>query len=42
VKAKIFDKQFDGGVDISASLDLTKAKRPLQAQRRVMLISPHG
>jgi hypothetical protein len=35
MKAKKFEQQFDDGVDISASLDLTKAKRVLQAQKRV-------
>ena len=40
VKAKDFEKQFDEGVDITASLDLTKAKRVLQAQRRVNVDFP--
>jgi hypothetical protein len=35
LKAKKFERQFDDGVDISASLDLTKVKRVLQAQKRV-------
>ena len=30
MKAKAFDKQFDEGADITASLDLSKAKRVLQ------------
>ena len=40
MKAKDFDQQFDEGVDISASLDLTKAKRVLQEQRRVNVDFP--
>ena len=40
VKAKDFEKQFDEGVDISASLDLTKAKRVLQEQKRVNVDFP--
>lgn len=35
MKAKIFDKQFDQGADISVSLDLSKAKRALQEQKCV-------
>ena len=30
MKAKKFEQQFEEGVDITASLDLTKAKRVLQ------------
>ena len=40
MKAKDFDQQFDEGVDISASLDLSKAKRVLQEQRRVIVDFP--
>jgi hypothetical protein len=40
MKAKKFEQQFDDGVDISASLDLTKAKRVLQAQKRVNVDFP--
>ena len=35
MKAKKFEQQFDEGVDITASLDLSKAKRVLQEQKRV-------
>lgn len=37
MKAETFDNQFDEGTDISGSLDLSKAKRALQAQKRVDL-----
>ena len=40
MKAKDFEQQFDEGVDITASLDLTKAKRVLQEQRRVNVDFP--
>jgi hypothetical protein len=40
MKAKKFEQQFDDGVDISASLDLPKAKRVLQAQKRVNVDFP--
>ena len=40
MKAKNFDKQFDEGADISATLDLSKAKRVLQEQRRVNVDFP--
>jgi len=40
MKTKKFEQQFDDGVDISASLDLTKAKRVLQAQKRVNVDFP--
>jgi hypothetical protein len=40
MRAKKFEQQFDDGVDISASLDLTKAKRVLQAQKRVNVDFP--
>lgn len=40
MKAKKFEQQFDDGVDITAALDLSKAKRVLQAQKRVNVDFP--
>jgi hypothetical protein len=40
MKAKNFDKQFDECTDITASLDLSKAKRVLQEQKRVNVDFP--
>lgn len=40
MKAKDFEQQFEEGVDITASLDLSKAKRVLQAQKRVNVDFP--
>ena len=40
MKAKKFEQHFDDGVDISASLDLSKARRVLQAQKRVNVDFP--
>ena len=40
MKAKEFDKSFDKGVDISKYLDLSKARRPKQEQRRVNVDFP--
>ncbi|MCK9990326.1 MAG: CopG family antitoxin [Rugosibacter sp.] len=40
VKAETFDKQFDEGADITASLDLSKAKRVLLEQKRVNVDFP--
>jgi hypothetical protein len=40
MKAKKFDQQFDDGVDIIASLDLSKSKRVLQDQKRVNVDFP--
>lgn len=40
MKAKKFDQQFDDGVDITAALDLSKAKRVLQEQKRVNVDFP--
>jgi hypothetical protein len=40
MKAKKFDEQFDDGADIIASLDLSKAKRTTQTQRRVNVDFP--
>ena len=40
MKAKKFEEQFDEGVDITASLDLSKARRVMQAQKRVNVDFP--
>ena len=40
MKAKNFDQQFDDNLDITASLDMSKAKRVLQAQKRVNVDFP--
>ena len=40
MKAKKFEKQFDDGVDVTASLDLSRAKRVLQQQKRVNVDFP--
>ena len=40
MKAKVFEQQFDDAIDITASLDLSKAKRVLQEQRRVNVDFP--
>ena len=40
MKAKKFDQHFDDGVDLTVSLDLSKAKRVLQEQRRVNVDFP--
>jgi hypothetical protein len=40
VKAKKFEQQFDEGVDLTAALDLSKAKRVLQEQKRVNVDFP--
>jgi hypothetical protein len=40
MKAKKFDQQFDEGVDLMASLDLSKARRVMQAQKRVNVDFP--
>ena len=40
MKAKTFERKFDDGQDITEVLDLTKARRPLQAQRRVNVDFP--
>ena len=40
MKAKTFDKQFDEGSDITPALDLSRAKRVLQAQKRVNVDFP--
>ena len=40
MKADQFERQFDEGGDITAHLDLTKAKRVLQAPKRVNVDFP--
>ena len=40
MKAKTFDRKFDEGKDITNALDLTKAKRSRQEQRRVNVDFP--
>jgi len=40
MKAKTFERKFDDGKDITDALDLTKARRPLLAQRRVNVDFP--
>ena len=40
MKAKDFEKRFDEDVDLTASLDLSKARRILQEQRRVNVDFP--
>ena len=40
MKAKDLDKLFDDGADISEFLDMSKAKRPEQAQKRVNVDFP--
>jgi hypothetical protein len=40
MKAKKFEQQFEEGVDIIASLDMSKAKRVLQQQKRVNVDFP--
>ena len=40
MKAKDFEQQFDAGADITGSLDLSKAKRVLQTQKRVNVDFP--
>jgi len=40
MKAKEFDEKFDAGRDISRHLDLSKAKRPEQEQKRVNVDFP--
>lgn len=40
MKAKKFEQQFDEGADITATLDLSKAKRVLQEQKRVNVDFP--
>ena len=40
MRAKKFEQQFDEGIDITATLDLSKAKRVQQEQRRVNVDFP--
>ena len=40
MKAKKFDADFDSGKNITNALDLSKARRPLQAQKRVNVDFP--
>ncbi len=40
MKAKSFDRKFDEGKDVTENLDLSKARRPLQRQRRVNVDFP--
>jgi len=40
MKAKSFDRKFDQGKDVSKDIDLTKARRPLQRQKRVNVDFP--
>lgn len=40
MKAKKFEQQFDDGVDLTASLDLSKGKRVLLEQKRVNVDFP--
>ena len=40
VKARDFDKKFDQGADISKHLDVKKARRPEQEQKRVNVDFP--
>ncbi len=40
MKAKEFDKRFDEGEDVSRYLDVSKARRPVQEQKRVNVDFP--
>ncbi|ACL72806.1 type II toxin-antitoxin system BrnA family antitoxin [Thioalkalivibrio sulfidiphilus] len=40
MKAKTFDSKFDNGEDVTDHLDVAKARRPLQKQRRVNVDFP--
>ena len=40
MKARDFDRDFDAGVDVTAHLDLSRARRPGQEQRRVNVDFP--
>ena len=40
MKAKEFDKRFDEGEDVSQYLDVSKARRPAQEQKRVNVDFP--
>jgi hypothetical protein len=40
MKAKSFDTKFDKGENVTGVLDISKARRPLQEQRRVNVDFP--
>jgi hypothetical protein len=40
MKAKEFDEKFDSGEDVSQYLDVSKARRPIQEQKRVNVDFP--
>lgn len=40
MKAKDFEQQFDEGIDLTSSLDLSKARRVQQQQKRVNVDFP--
>jgi hypothetical protein len=40
MKAEEFDKKFDEGADLSQYLDISKARRPAQKQKRVNVDFP--
>jgi hypothetical protein len=40
MKARTFDRKFDEGKDVTDVLDLSRARRPLQAQKRVNVDFP--
>jgi macrodomain Ter protein organizer (MatP/YcbG family) len=40
MKADEFDKKFDEGKDVTRYLDLTKARKPVQEQKRVNVDFP--
>jgi hypothetical protein len=40
MKAEEFEKRFDEGEDVSQYLDISKAKRPVQEQKRVNVDFP--
>src|SRR3990172_2230522 len=40
MKAKVFDQKFDKGTNIISSLDLSRARRVLQVQKRVNVDFP--
>jgi hypothetical protein len=40
MKAKDLDKKFDRGEDVTQYFDLTKARRPMQEQKRVNVDFP--
>jgi hypothetical protein len=40
MKAEEFDEAFDEGEDVSRALDVSKARRPVQEQRRINVDFP--